>query len=357
MRGAPDRLRLTLEVEERRIALRRPWRSASGVVRARSLLEIRAHAADGMVGCGEALAPLQADDAALRELRAALERYRALLHAGSPGRSSAELIVSARRADPLPHALAGLEMALLDLEAKRAGLPLWRHLLGGGGERTPPTIAVNATIGAIDAEQAAAQAQAAAAEGFSAIKVKVGDGSDGERVAAVRAGAGAQVALRLDANGAWDVERAIARISALEGCGLELVEEPVHGRGALTSVRAAVAAEIAADESAGEEGLLGSGAVDAVCLKVARFGISGLLACARAARAVGVAPYLASLLDGPLGIAAAVHLATVLALEGPLPPCGLATLAELDCDPGPLLPQRGLLRAPAAPGLGVEPAW
>ena len=61
------------------------------------------------------------------------------------------------------------------------------------------------------------------------MKVKVGIGDDAGRVAAVRAAAGPQMELRLDANGAWDVDEAVASIEALAPAGLELVEEPVHG--------------------------------------------------------------------------------------------------------------------------------
>ena len=59
---------------------------------------------------------------------------------------------------------------------------------------------------------------------------------------------------------------------------------------------------VAMDETAAERGAPGSGAADAVCLKISRCGgISGLLRDARAARAAGTKVYVASTLDGPLG--------------------------------------------------------
>ena len=69
--------------------------------------------------------------------------------------------------------------------------------------------------------------------GLRCVKVKVGVGDDAGRVAAVRAAAGPEMELRLDANGAWEVDEAVAAIEALAPAGLELVEEPVHGVAAM----------------------------------------------------------------------------------------------------------------------------
>jgi L-Ala-D/L-Glu epimerase len=178
----------------------------------------------------------------------------------------------------------------------------------------------------------------------------VGVGDAAGRVAAVRAAAGAGVALRLDANGAWTVEQAIAAIESLAPAGIELVEEPVHGINALAQVRRAVPVRVAMDETAGDPGALASGAADAVCLKLSRCGgIAGLLAAAELVRATGAEPYIASTLDGPIGIAAAVHAAAALS---PLPPCGLATLGLFDEEPA-LKVVDGAIQVPDAPGLGV----
>jgi L-alanine-DL-glutamate epimerase-like enolase superfamily enzyme len=192
------------------------------------------------------------------------------------------------------------------------------------------------------------------------VKLKVGVGDDAGRVAAARAAAGPRAALRLDANGAWDVEEAVAAIEALSPAGLELVEEPTHGLHAVRAVRERVAVRVAIDETAAEHGALTAGVADAVCLKIARCGgISGLLAAASLVRATGAEAYVASTLDGPLGVAAGVHAAAALASRdgagAAMPHCGLATLemfAELE---NPLPARAGAIALPLAPGLGVEP--
>ena len=62
------------------------------------------------------------------------------------------------------------------------------------------------------------------------------------------------MALRLDANGAWDVDEAVRMIEALAPAGLELVEEPVHGIYAMREVRERAAVRVAIDETAAEPG-------------------------------------------------------------------------------------------------------
>ncbi len=156
------------------------------------------------------------------------------------------------------------------------------------------------------------------------------------------------MALRLDANGAWSVEEAVRCIEALQPAGLELVEEPVHGVPELRAVRERVTTRIAMDETAAEHGAVGSGATDAVCLKLARCGgISSMLAAATLVRTTRAEVYIASTLDGPLGIAAALHCAAALRVAAP---CGLATLGLLEVD-DPFPPREGRMTVPTGPGL------
>ncbi len=106
---------------------------------------------------------------------------------------------------------------------------------------------------------------------------------------------------------------------------------------------------VSLDESAALPGALAARACTAICLKVARCGgISGLIDAAAQARSVGYEVYLASTLDGPLGIAAALHAAAVIA---PDRPCGLSTL-ELFDRADPLGRDRDRIPWPAGSGLG-----
>ncbi len=123
-------------------------------------------------------------------------------------------------------AIAALDVALHDLAARRAGEPLWRAL-GGHDPR------VHAYAGGIDLqfplEQLLEQARGFVAQGFRAIKMKVGRdrlSEDVERVAAMRAEIGPDFALLADANMRWSVREAIRAARALAPHDLVWLEEP-----------------------------------------------------------------------------------------------------------------------------------
>jgi L-alanine-DL-glutamate epimerase-like enolase superfamily enzyme len=340
-----------LELARRALRLTTPLQSSYGTVRERELLVVTLTGDDGLAGYGEA-APLEAyDGVSIERVEQALERYLPLLeHAEEI--SGARLVEACQEADPLPQALAAIDMALWDRAGRRMGRPVAALLSDDHAMSVP----VNATLSALDRAGAAEQAARAVQEGFTCLKVKVGVGDDAGRVAAVRAGAGPRAALRLDANGAWSVEEAVRAIDALSPAGLELVEEPTHGLSEVREVRERVAVRVAIDETAGELGALTAGVADAVCLKISRCGgIGRLVAAAALVRSTGAEVYLASTLDGPLGVAAALQAAAALASRGPMPHCGLATLGMFADLENPLPVREGVIALPTAPGLGVEP--
>jgi L-alanine-DL-glutamate epimerase-like enolase superfamily enzyme len=340
-----------LSVQRRTLRLASALQTSYGAVREREILSVSLTDADGLTGYGEA-APLQAYDGVSVERAArALEAYVPVLES-SEGSNGAQLIDACRAVDDLPAAFAAIDMALWDRAGRRAGKPVAALLTDSPAQAVP----VNATLSALDRAGAATAAAAAAAAGFRCLKMKVGVGDDAGRVAAVRAAAGPEIDLRLDANGAWSIEQAVRAIELLSPAGLELVEEPTHGLEAVRAVRERVAVRIAIDETAAEHGALGAGVADAVCLKISRCGgISGLIAAATLVRASGAEVYVASTLDGPLGVAAGLHAAAALASRGPVPPCGLATLGMFEDLENPLPTRDGQIALPTAGGLGVEP--
>jgi L-alanine-DL-glutamate epimerase-like enolase superfamily enzyme len=338
-----------LSVRHVSLRLRSPLKAAWGELSDRELLQVRVDFGGGDYGEGEA-APLEGyDGISLAAVRSALDAYGEVLARASPRSTHAELLAACAAERPLPHALAAVDLALWDRAGRRTGFPVAQLIAAGAVD----SVAVNATLRAADRASAAEAAAKAAAAGFRCVKMKVGIGDDAGRVAAVRAAAGDAMAIRVDANGAWEtVEEALANLRALAPAGIELCEEPIHGVEALRAVRAKSPVPLAMDETAGERGAPGAGAADAVCLKIGRCGgISGLLRDARAARAAGTKVYVASNFDGPLGIAAGLHAAAGLRASGPVGYCGLATLAAFEGFDGVFAAVDGAVAVPSGPGL------
>jgi L-alanine-DL-glutamate epimerase-like enolase superfamily enzyme len=330
-------------------ALRAPFVAGHGTVTDRDLVLVTLEAADGQVGHGEA-APLPSyDGVSAADVVAALDACRPVLADYRDAAPIADVLARCGEVTVLPQALAAIDLALWDLAGRRTREPVWR-LLGAGA---PAPVAVNYTIAAADRSGAAEQAAQARVDGYGTVKVKVAIGDDAGRLAAVRAFAGPQMAIRIDANGAWSAAEALASLEALEAVGIELCEEPVAGLGAIRTLRPVTDIPLALDESAEDpQALVAPAAADLICLKIARCGgISGTIQTAERARTAGYGVYLASTLDGPLGIAAALHAAAVIRPERA---CGLATLGLFDGRADPLPPLRGVMSAPSTPGLGEE---
>jgi L-alanine-DL-glutamate epimerase-like enolase superfamily enzyme len=130
------------------------------------------------------------------------------------------------RGGPTVLALSAFDMALWDLKAKRAGLPLWNYL--GGFDPKVPCYA-----GGIDLElpldKLLRQTDNNLAKGFRAIKMKVGRkrlAEDVERVRAMREHLGEGFPLMVDANMKWTVDEAIRAARALQPYDLTWIEEP-----------------------------------------------------------------------------------------------------------------------------------
>ena len=311
------------------LPFREPFVTATGVITERRIVLMRLEDEDGAVGWGEA-APFEPYDGV--------------------SVAQVEAVLRGRSREALPQAEAAVEMALLDLDARREGRPI--------DDPGAIAIPVNRTLPAGPADEVAAHAKEGLREGYQCFKVKVGRADDEERVAAVREAIGSWPALRLDANGVWSVDEAVERIQALEPNDIELIEQPCATLPELAEVRRRISTPIAADESiTGPDDVraaAAAGACDAVNVKLASCGgVGRARASIRAAGEAGIAAYLSSTFDGPWGISAALQLAAGETFQLA---CGLATLELFDSPLAELLPgpRSGLMPVPPGPGLGVE---
>jgi O-succinylbenzoate synthase len=218
----------------------------------------------------------------------------------------------------------------------------------GWPEPVRDAVPVNVTVPAVDPERAHGIVTRSRCR---TAKVKVAEpgqssAEDLARVEAVRDALGPAGAIRVDANTAWDVDTAVARIAELDRLvGLEYVEQPCATLAELAEVRRRTRVRIAADEAVRRSPdplrVDLREACDVVVLKVQPLG--GVRAALRVAEAHGLPCVVSSALETSVGIAAGVALAAALP-ELPFA-CGLATVALFTADvtSTPLLPVDGEL--------------
>ena len=246
-------------------------------------------------------------------------------------------------------------MAIFDLAGKASGRPVWSLL---GAEAATPCPATR-PWSAVRREAVADEAERWAERGFTTFKLKLGTGDDVAQVRAVRERLGPEAKLRVDANGAWDVDEALGVLRMIEPLGIELVEQPVADAAGMAKVTAAVSTLIAADETVERvkdaERAKRNRACDLATVKLSKVGGIG-----EANGIAGQLPiYLSSALDGPVGIAAAAHAAQALPFAGPAdgPRARArdpAPVRGIDRHPGLHARRTAAAAFPTGPGLGVE---
>ncbi len=213
-------------------------------------------------------------------------------------------------------------------------------------------VPVNAIIPALPPEAAARRA---VESGCTTAKVKVAQAGetvaeDVARVAAVREALGPDARIRVDANGAWGVDEALAAIEALAPYTLEYVEQPCATVPELAAVRREIRRRglevlVAADESIRRVDdplrVVAAEAADLAVIKVQPLG--GPSRALALARQLGLPVVVSSAVETSVGLAAGVALAAALP---ELPhACGLETASLLadDVVTRPLVPRAGVL--------------
>lgn len=330
----------------------------------RPALWLRLSASDGAYGWGEVFSNFPTVGA---EHRARLvESVFAPLLSGTPSSSAAatramletrthRMAIQCGEPGPFAQIIGGIDQALWDLSARRAGEPLWKHL--GGARRK-----VRVYASSLGPDAVGEMALAKKAQGFRAFKLKVGFSRERDRAnaAELRDALGADATLMVDANQSWTPEQAVGEIEGLAPYELHWIEEPIA---ADESVHAwqQLAARTGAALAAGENmrGLPAfAEAIDAGHLRFVQpdvgkwGGISGCREVGQHAARKGIV-FCPHWLAGGVGLAASMHLLAALGGEG---------YAEVDANPNPLreevFPLRvdeGLATLPDAPGIGVEP--
>jgi L-alanine-DL-glutamate epimerase-like enolase superfamily enzyme len=256
------------------------------------------------------------------------------------------------------YAIAGIEIALLDIKGKALGTPVAELLGGFCRDRIP-------VVGYLFIDSPEANAKKAGAfvdAGYTELKLKVGRDfeQDHDTLAAIRDRVGGDVKIRIDANMIWSVPAAIKWIRGLERFDLQYVEQPVPDvdvRG-LAQVRRSVAVPIAADEACTDLRsaleLIDADACDVLVVYPSEAGgLRRAHQIGAVAEAAGKWCTIGSWAE--LGVATAGNAHVVAASSSyPFASDTHYPLQELDVLVDRLEMSDGLVEVPRSPGLGVE---
>lgn len=348
-----------------RVPIQQPIKVSFGTFRDRPLVLVRVVDSEGAIGWGEVWCNWPAvgaehrarlvNDFAERLVGRMLETPDQAFHQLS--RQLEVLVLQTLEVGPIAQAVAGIDIALWDLFARKAQQPLHR-LLGGAAVDSVPVYATG-----INPDAPEAFAAARRAEGHRAFKLKTGFGHalDVRNLRAMREAIGPDDELSCDANQVLNVDQALAFCRDIEALNLAWFEEPIRVDAPSADWRRMAAASTT--PLAGGENLQGA-QFDAACaddvLRVIQpdvtkwGGITGSIHIARAAVAAGKR-YCPHYFGGGVSLLASLQ---VLAAAG-----GSGRL-EFDCHPNPgreavvgdLLPVReGRVPVPTGPGLGAIP--
>ncbi len=259
---------------------------------------------------------------------------------------------------------AAVNVALHDLQAKLAGIPLSSFL---GGRSRAEVEVVGPVIGIQAPDDMARLAAEQATSGFAAIKIKVGETVDSDlaRVRAVREAIGDAVRLRVDANDHYRPADAIRLARAIERYDIEHIEQPV-ARGDLlgmAEVRRRSGIPVMTDDAVATPQdamtVVRLGAADRVKVKVTKHGLDGAQLIIGLLEAAGIVCVLGHVFEMGLAALAEAHLAAVA--RNLAPPHEIGSLAPIGASVDIVAnlhrPRPSVIRLPDGPGLGAVLDW
>jgi len=349
-----------IETKVLRAALRTPFQTALRRVEALEDLVVVIETDGGLKGYGEGAPTPVITGETMGTMQAVIDYL-------GPFLIGKELEAFDEMIDLIQHAIlknstakSAMEIALYDLKAQYEGVPLYR-MLGGKKE----TFVTDITISMGEVEVMVEEALDAILRGYTVLKIKVGDdpSKDIERIEAIAEAIRDDIVLRIDANQGWSVEETIHVMHTLEHRGIfpELLEQPVEANDieGLRSIRERIRTPLLADESvftpADARRLLDLQAVDLLNIKLSKCGgISHALELADIAEAYDVKCMLGCMLEGPISVGAAVHVASARANVITMLDLDAVSLCRYNPVKGGVIFDASKITLPDLPGLGVS---
>ncbi|WP_277583974.1 dipeptide epimerase [Psychrobacillus antarcticus] len=350
----------SIETFDVAIPLTKPFKTALRTVTTAYSVYVTITTSDGKVGYGEAPPTHVITGESMESIRYAINEIIA------PQLIGMNILQSEQVFQKLNTALvrntsakAAVDMAIHDILAKYAGVPLYQFL---GGFRE--TLETDFTVSVNDPTEMADDAERYIKDGFNVLKVKVGIGEikdDIQRIRAIRERVGMTPKLRLDANQGWNAKEAVKAISLMEDAGLSIqfVEQPVPAwdLDGLKYVTDHTYTPIMADESVfsvhDAKQVLKMRAADLINIKLMKSGgIYHALKINTLAEASGVECMVGSMIETKLGITAAAHFAAsqpnirYFDFDAPL-------MLENDLIVGGVIYEKSNMTFSVEPGLGI----
>lgn len=345
------------------IEYHRPFVISSGPMRTATSVIVALRAEDGTVGIGETTCMTAYTGQTEEGITAALEHWLLPAVMGLEPTDIQQIHAAMNlRLRENDLAKTAIDIACYDLAGKILGVPVY-SLLGG---KVRDEVKIGWAVGLGSLDEMTREAADWASRGF-AIKVKIGIDADQDlrNVLAIRQAVGPEADVRVDANAGYDVPTALRVLPRMEEANLSLIEQPVgrYDLVGMARVRQALHTPILADEAQHTPldtmNILAHGAADIVNTKIVKPG--GLWPSRQVATLAEVGGLKAMVGSMPeMGVATAAGLHFALALKPLAYPSELigALMLKDDIITAPLPGNNGrddaTLKAPTAPGLGVE---
>lgn len=307
---------IKIDVFRLNISLKAPVSIAIGTIEEAKNILVKIYTSDGLHGTGEGAPFWMIVGETQATAYAAARDLARLLIGKNPLDIEGCLLALDRYLAANATVKSAFDMALYDLAAKYANMPLYQFL--GGSKRR---IVTDETIYLATPEAMAEDALKIKERGAEAIKVKLGTNAqtDIQRVEAIRRAIGDEIPIRTDANQGWDYVSAVKVLNATADWNVEYCEQPVkHWDYAnLARVRQFVKIPICADESVFSPQdalkLTHLQAVDYFNIKFSKSGgIRNSLKINAIAEAAGVRCMIGCMSESRLGISANAHFASAL---------------------------------------------
>lgn len=343
-----------------------PVRTSFGTMHDRPAVFVRAEDQDGAVGWGEIWCnfPSCGAEHRARLLETVMGPLLTSRDFTGPAQAfdwltgkTAVLAIQSGEPGPMAQVIAGIDLALWDLCARRAGQPLWRYLGGRSDE-------IGVYASGLNPDRPQALAAVRRDEGFRAFKLKIGFDEERDLVnlTELRALLGPQAPLMVDANQAWSLDQARHMARRMREFDLGWLEEPLRADRSWSewsSLAEATDIPLAAGENIAGlpafEAALEAGALAVLQPDLAKWGgVSGCWPVIERAQQAGLR-YCPHFLGGGIGLLASAHVLAAAGSEGML---------EIDANPNPLRTRlagklaqidEGRARLGEQAGLGIEP--